>query len=77
MHWLLMELLVVESIDGDTYFSGLLHMESVSNKGEVRVNESHELRDALLDGASGVEQHFDPSIFGQRRCVLTRPCLEV
>ena len=58
---LLMELLVIESVNSNTDFSGLLDMESVGDEGEVGVHKSHELGDALLNGASGVEEHFNPS----------------
>ena len=57
----LMELLVIESVNSNTDFSGLLDMESVGDEGEVGVHKSHELGDALLNGTSGVEEHFNPS----------------
>jgi hypothetical protein len=61
MHWLLMEFLVVEVINSNTYFSSLFDMESVGDKGKVWVNKSHELADTLLNGRSWVEEHFDPA----------------
>ena len=61
LHGLLMEFLVVETVDCDTYFSSFLYMESISNIGDVRVHESHKLTNTLLDRTSWVENHLNPS----------------
>ena len=44
-----------------TNFSCLLDVEPVRDERKVGVDEAHELRDSLLDGVAGVEEHLDPA----------------
>ena len=59
---LLMELIHVEILDSDTNLAGLLNMESIGDKGNIRVEEPNNISDSGLNLVSRVEEHFNPSV---------------